>query len=1330
MNIGRGYARVYVDGSEVNASECEVKIRMNEGWDEAVFVVQADTLSFDLGSSVSIDFVRGSYSINPFIGEVIGITQYLKGKDRPAEWEITAWGKGSSMKGRRRSKFSAYTTESNIINTIMNPVVSDLAVDTSKVVPNNTVSYKLSSDELVWDAIRRFCHDHTINFFVSTGGTVHFFKGAYETLPTSFSNYVVREKNRDIMNIRNKVVLYSYGLNPRGKDHWTESLDGWSVYSYDTETGSWEVAGKWLRSSSYADEGDYYLDFRTPPKAMPESPYNDLWIVLDLGTTISDFERLCMSVRPVYTYEVVPKVLKGKIKIYLMDSFHSSPPSYNYALGETKTYEPSKIDITEDKLIDWIRVILKKDDFRDFNFSWDITHIGFFLEIDDHDRGYDGVLIDRLYIEEAFGYEYNNTTSQNNYGVWEYIPEKTLYKGVTKDYLESEAKRLVDPYAKPEESIRNLRMEGTAVLVGRAYTFTFEDYSKEYLVNEVEHEWNGSNWYTNLILSSSEVKHPVRKRVSIIRDLSHQVRRLNNIVEDVSKTATDYSDNITIYISGQSQGLPGSYIDGEWRIENLNITVESGGSFTIEKIDSIGVMNVDTIQNIDTIEYVGVMTVGTISNIEEITNVERMKVNVIESINRIEDCAYAQIGTITNVEEISNVAYLEVETIENVENLTCSNFNVTAGTIGTLKVEDSFIGTQVIHGDAIQDLTLDGVKIQDGVIAAKKLVVNIHTNNLLKYSSFEEPEDAWKGSYWITWPTYGFSSTLEAFKGTVSFRYRLSTVDPYLNVLEHTFNVGYGDEEQYIEPNSPYIFSVYGIVPQKGTIWLEAENASTIYSDQSTLTYSFGQWKRCHLVFMTPSSGTVVIRVKGKHADSSTYYAYLDCIMLEKTPSTFNIYPSVWTSKEGLEMIYDGSQVHKSVELDISGATIENVKIYGYIEGSTFNFTEGTINNVNISGVIEGSELNITNVGYIKDLTVDGGTLKNISDCYVNNLVVTDGSISTLSIVSIDSTEVITNNNIKQFEIHYDRLKVPPIGVNRVINGGFEYGIWPNNLNFTITSINPFLYKGKYSAYFEENHDAGYIETNYIPCHGETVLVASYYMWKSNNCETEAYIRFYDSNKSFLSEATFGTHVGIHVNWREYLSTISIPGDAWYLKYRITVTGAQTIGGVAIDNVNLVFGDQYTSFTDWTVARDRWLPDFYFECEPSGNSITYNGTAYIATLELTLTYDARILIFAGAKIDVFPEVYNQWYRGHGDLFVVVNGETLEINPLFGFNRMESNPSQYSYDIYMYSPVVIESTYVPSGVSTIYLGIRKYSGDAIQYSERYIRVIAGSYFKGL
>jgi len=870
-----------------------VFIREND-WNLARFTTYGDTAPCSLADILEVSFIRNN-TLETFVGEVVSIRKDMTGKEVP-KWNIEGHGQGRYMKHTAISVTSSLDLDSTILTHYMN------------LIPNLNHTIEFTNEETIGvtgrgmmygnDAVSDLCRNASISFYTDTGSTVHFYKGVSSTYSTSFSNLILKEKTEDITNLANTVTLYSTSYIIDGdKDQYTESTVGWSGKKkwVGDDWEDFDNQGTLTTTTITPSIGNTALimgDYSWDPDSVARLA--EIWVHRPLTSTIiMDYVKLPRFYMDYFVSGkewAFPRPGPGIVKIYLMDSEHTLPPDTTdaYFMLETQVGRaPSPLYLEEEeRTIAWSTMGGKIKDtllFTENQGIGSISHIGIHMKQPKYSH-LQRLWFDKLHFRKFIVAAAENTASISKWGERVLIPKIYSFTEENETQLAARAVKLLADITEPEESIRNLEMEGTGpVYIGGRYTFTFPDTVEAYKVREIEHRFDGYDWKTYLVLSSSEVKEPIKERAKRIQVLDSNVLSLNRQVGELQEGERVIEEYI---VTGQKTGYSGvpagDIWDGTLHIKYLRINVATGGTFTIEEITNVEQMNVDNIGVIGTINTIHYMEADTIGSIGEITSIDRMNVTTIGTINTIEHVGILSVNTISSIEEITSCGILSVNT----------------GTIGTLELTSNLVGNQVIVSDNITDLAITSGKVGNQAILADKMYISIGGQNLIDYSGFEEP------GKWLDYWGYGLlwqQSPSGAFLGT----YGLSCVRSVdIMLIEHPFTIGYGDEQIYLEPSTPYILSLYVNQLDTSTVDLSIARTTGVHAvtilDDSGATVTVPGWNRIRLAFLTPSnvSEENTFRVNFYHKVGTGYNTvYLDCAQLERSQSTFSVYPSEWKPK-------------------------------------------------------------------------------------------------------------------------------------------------------------------------------------------------------------------------------------------------------------------------------------------------------------------------------------------------------------------------------------------------------------------------------------------------
>jgi hypothetical protein len=324
----------------------------------------------------------------------------------------------------------------------------------------------------------------------------------------------------------------------------------------------------------------------------------------------------------------------------------------------------------------------------------------------------------------------------------------------------------------------------------------------------------------------------------------------------------------------------------------------------------------------------------------------------------------------------------------------------------------------------------------------------------------------------------------------------------------------------------------------------------------------------------------------------------------------------------------------------------------------------------------------------------------------------------------------------------------PPIGWNRITNPGFEYGMWPAIAPaVTTTTVSP--HSGNSSARMvvsSAQQGYYYAYSNKVNCAGIATIVvggwfkgtiagsigsnpAPYHVFTVYRHSTPTDITW-DGN-AFIQDFGLVTTLTPCANWTEFSATIALTDltRPWITLMAPHFCNAS--GTLNIDDCYITFGNQKQAYTDFTIAKDKWMPDSYYSKESSTlTSSGVGGTVSTLSINCTLDYAAKAFIWAGAKISQCSSISGtstdvvNW-----ECVLRVNGTIIGTDRGWQENKFPSAPST-PWQLYMHSAVICDEATLNAGVNTIRFEIGNYGTTPRTLSswDRYIRVIAGSWFQ--
>jgi len=1359
MLFNKAYVELHSEGTVYPLSEAELSNKLNTGW--SVFEGRIDsTIIPSLGNECTIHWIRDSTFT--WEGQIINLTKEEVGK----EWyyKLLAHGEGRKSKWKIVDPPSGSMTEEDFIDEVMVPLIGELDWTCSGLTNTILPSKSERSKNYVYDILRRFCSGRTINFYCE-GGTFHFFKGAESTYPTTLDYLTVKERVEDISKIYNSIDLYNFDQKVfESDDYWTEEesdLNYWRVISSE-ESGTKDL----LTQSE--DENEHAIMIRSTIDSI-----QNIYFECDLGVTLTSDTLVSFNFKYTPIQDAIGMFTANQFKflVYLMSNSLSPGSLPNNCLvkdlGEVE-WKYRHLGFTSY----YSEAVLKevKTEIKGFNtigtFNGTITHVVFKLDNvpQTHKMQYEdsliyiypvsnkpGLIIDKMYFKCFGRCSYANTQSVSQYGVRVYLPDDETYEGSYADGT-LKAKGIIDPIAFPETSIRKLELEGTyPIHLGSQYTID----GTGYLVEEVKHIWDGLDWKTELVLSSSEVKVPTRERITKFRDLVSEVRSLRREVNLLDTDVIEAFDELTSILSGRRSSTKLNYLDGTLYADNLLLKAQNIDDLTIER-SKIENMNVGTIGIIDRIDEIGTMNVNTIGSIQKIDNIIEANIETIGSLNQINTLGSANIGTIGELGQISHasrivvdsigtintidhVGIMSIDTITTIQEISDIGImtvdKITSiGTISTIEffyAKDSSIDTIGYVGDLtavnanINTISnVDKAFIVDSSIGALSHVdtafildATVTTGTITTLSAHTAGFDL---AYFAYCTIADMDITAGSIENVILNKCTITGVTIDAATISNLNIIGVIEGDNIITADNIQNLAISFDHLQKGiqnvlgsTIW-EAENLNygnggSLVTDSSasggTLVRStvssdayfvYGPYKT-----LNPGDYLIHFRLRCQPLPSTINKAVIDIndytddvVLTEKTLSYMDFYE-----------LQNGSFDWCLVSL-----LAPSIKAGHTIETRVRNLTTGRTLDVDY--------IKVEPSGRFLDNSILAPTFKIQTD-NIEDFAITGSKIGSLE---IDTQHIknfaIDNSKIGTFTITYDRLVKPPIGWNEVLNGGFEWGDW----GLSRTTVDP--YEGKWCAEVSEGQTLGPSNRmNLKDQEGTIVFSFARKLQAEDGYYFHLYpeIIWYDSSTgSPVSTLTVDTITvfGSTLDWDIEKYTIGVEHD--YGEVRFRTSAYQSIYDKAwIDNVSVTKGSMYTSFIDTTVAKNRWYPEIFNTIEVSDFSVSYpSGTIGAVTLPLTIDFKAKALVFAGVNVRFTTTVPVDTYKISRTYFkLLVDGDTISTKRIY---RLFPYPDDEEAVYYTDEITIIDTCTIDPGQHTIKIILDNFLNlTQIALYERYI-----------
>ncbi len=980
--------------------------------------------------------------------------------------------------------------------------------------------------------------------------------------------------------------------------------------------------------------------------------------------------------------------------------------------------------------------------------------------------------IDNIVIATKGTIQVSIPESINKYGIREFEPIEFTEFVIKPEDMQTAASLVLERYSEPEISLRRLTTTFD-VTRGKAYYVQTDKGISLWKVEEITHFITENKWNKECLLSHSPGETGEKTQREIFRKIFYYLKgkglsRISflspgiNYFRDVRIKELIVEDSANFWhctigwidaeqVKINSVGLINSldtnyaYIGTIGSLHQLNVEIASIG--LIEHADEIHATDlyIGSISSLNQL-IVDIADIGKIQNVNTISHVGIMNVDEIQSVGQISNAGIIitgslQANTITNVDFLS-AAIANIEKIENVDYLNVLG-NAEIATIHNVQ-KGYFIDTSISHLSHVDTAYIIDATIYTGTITSVTIATATIDLALFKEATISN----------VDIKAGNISNVIFSSCTINDVTISVATISQ-LEITNNLIGEGIIKAEHIDELAIKFEKLDLGIQKVLGSTLWEAENLS--YGNGGYVvddpTASNGRAVQCtvatdpeYFVFgpyktLSPGDYFVHFRVKGEKQFLFVDYFVLDVydqtsdkVLVSKTLSMADVYEDFpnWRVFTLLAPnISAGHTIETRVKLLIDHTlTVDYVKVEpaGAFVNYPFYFKIDTehIEDFAITGSKIAS-LSITS-GHIKDFEIDSSKIASLAiDTYhIKNFAIKNAHIDTL-------------------QITYDRLVKPPIGWNEVLNPSFEYGMWEQ---WTGTDASFGRVKddnahcGEYVAkivYTNESPSGKYgnVSEWILLNPSENTLVVSSWI-KANLQEGYAcsWIRFFDSNKNQISVVDFNTiHGPYNTNgWRLDYVTISIPANAKYARVGLW---ANTLVKATIyfDDISLVYGDQYTGFIDTTVARNRWLPDTYSRIERNEWDWYVPGTYFTIsclTLPLTIDYRAKAMIFAGINL-YFAKYLNPGETSGSriEIRLVCDGQTIAVK------RTEIGEHNFSDEAGYFGKFrnvnFVDEATLDVGEHTLTLDIVSYRElsiypDYIDIHERYISVLAGSYFE--
>jgi len=993
----KGYAQIRHGGNYYYPTEGELTNRLSEGWSHAQFRFIEDDMDLVEGDLATIDFVRPGYQYALFKGEVTEISNITEGKER--YFEVMFDGEGRKLDWRIAQLPSSTMAEHEYIATIMSYVSGLIGYSTTDSLTNPvSPSRGGSGRRMVWEALTQFCKDKTIDFMIDDmKGTVYFFHSPIGTISGSFDPILVRDRTDSIKKLKTRITLYNESnLVNEHYDWWSESTLYIKCFTADTPAGPIDQDGTVMLLTDLDNRPDYCRDYSVVARGTTDNNFQ-VWVGITPDSIIPAVRTFNYSYIPVMSkhYKIgIGDQDKMYFNVYLSSSVcpDGSLPVDNYLKAKrgpitclsagphdklssitTGGWKTEHLNIYEDfeTVGTWSGSIAQAIIQLTSTFY---TYFGGSDEFYVQPVKQAGIFIDGIYFENVISYTYSVAGSESSYDIREYLPSDELYTGNLETGSITAKSRLGDLW-KPEEALRDVVIEGTqSATVGYEATFNSGGTAETYLIQEVTHEFDGDDWRTRLICSSSKAHHESSDRAIKIRNLGYAVRQLEHFANDVAGDTDILRKQMTAVAFAPVFPQPSDILGGTIKAEDLifNGTIVSIGNIgTIGTIDNFSVGSITSIGTIGNIGYMENLSVGSI----EVIGTADISYAIIDDINVI---GIATIG-IANVDNIGTINTLSagilvagdvtVTEISNVEIM-----SIASATINTLNLTSQIVGNQVVVSNNIADLAITAGKIGNNAVVAENLYISYPEDNMIHNYSFEIdsnndnlPDELTISFSYGSLATWGLSS--EAFSGSQGVAVTFPTNGEYL-YLDTSYSIPVCEYEQFFAK----VYAKANVTTSCAAVGMKCYDAGGtlvggLFSNKFNLTTSWQAFQMRHTV------------------DAATRYIVPSLYIYNPTVYPCTVYFDDFICRR---VIMSGLQIAKDVTIDVSGATITNMQIAGIIQGANMDFTNATIDNLNMAG----------------------GSITNVSFGSINNLAITGCTIDSVTIGAITGDNIILASHI------------------------------------------------------------------------------------------------------------------------------------------------------------------------------------------------------------------------------------------------------------------------------------------------------------------------------
>ncbi|RLF21915.1 MAG: hypothetical protein DRN15_10345 [Thermoprotei archaeon] len=748
----------------------------------------------------------------------------------------------------------------------------------------------------------------------------------------------------------------------------------------------------------------------------------------------------------------------------------------------------------------------------------------------------------------------------------------------------------------------------------------------------------------------------------------------------------------------------------------------------IENISNVNILEADVIQNVKMIKNVGILSsntinVGTIESVGLI-NAEHINADNISNVQFL-SALNATINTISNVDNIFAVN-ADIKNISNVENITAitANLNtiqnVTKGffldaSINVLShVDTAYFVSATINAGTFSDVTiatatLDLALFRDATIQN----VNISAGSIFHVIMYASD---------LNYCVFKAGAVQSAFITNCT----LSGLTINAATISNLQVIGEIQGDNIISANNIQNLAIRFYHLETG---LQGVIGSTLWEAEH-LNYGNGGYV---VSDPTASNGQAVECITKSDPDYFVYGPYRTL-----PPGDYFIHFRIKGVRAALTIPYfviDVNDFFPPSGSVLASATLTFLDVYDdFPEWRVFTLlAPGIKANHTIETRVKLLYDQTLRVDYVK-VEPAGGFANypfyfKINTDHIEDFAITSSKIGDLQIKSnhIGNFQ-IKNAHIDTLQITYDRLIKPPIGWNEVVNPSFEYGMWEQITTSTFYKAK-FGHSGEYSAGMvylmtlpssPAGNASEWIKLNTLE---HSVVVASWIYAKLQEGYACSWVRFYDANKNEIFALDFNTVNGPYDTngWRIDKVTLAIPSNAKYA--RVGVWADDLVRAtIYFDDFSFMYGSQYMGFTDTTVAKNRWLPDTYYSKETARVDLASGSTTVeLVVLPLTIDYRARILIWAGAFYEMYSKTGNLWQ--YTSLYIKVDGDAVGVSEVGGIGDIVDFRSHFA---------MMEEATISPGVHTIKLVAvtSSYwpSGNTIAFVERYLRVLAGSYYE--